>query len=456
MIRTILGIRSIAIIALIVTVIMAYQSRNNSSGDTFAVGEVDIMIDNESYYNGSLNPDTSWDLRDLTIEKFFNFLDVKPQDYGEDTVSIHVLLEDTYLCADVTLTSNDENGCNEPESLEDITCGNPGTNEGELADSIEFMWWADDGDNVFENDETIISAGPVGSLTLNATNTLALADTDTNIWTGVGGPVAEDSTLYIGKAWCYGSLSPAALPQDGEDDDWSPALDNDNSGLAGEPADGGFTCEGEALSNETQTDSLSMDVSFNSVQAFGNDGYLCSDGEPPEPDDPPPLVEDFGDGDCLKDIPDWDEDNGESCITGTVAKNDDGADDNSVSPDGGRFGLLSGNNGFICRSVDATGFENLELQYYWRGDLGADDGETGSAHFFTTGDCAAPGPLTTLATYELDDGNNNVAEPWSSLQTIPLPGSLDNTTFFIRFTADSNSGNESFRLDGIVIDGTPI
>ena len=71
----------------------------------------------------------------------------------------------------------------------DGSCGDPGSDEGELASQIEFMWWADDGDNVFEDDETIISSGPVGDLPLGVTTTIALSDTDTNIWTGVGGAI---------------------------------------------------------------------------------------------------------------------------------------------------------------------------------------------------------------------------------------------------------------------------
>lgn len=456
MMRTILMSRRVLIVgALLALVAFAYFAQGGNSGDTFAVGEVDIKVGNESYYNGELHSGTTWSVRDLTVEKFFDFQNVLPDDYGEDTITLTVELEDSYLCADVLLTSNDDNGCTEPEGLVDASCGNPGVNEGELASLIEFMWWADDGDNVFEDDETIISEGPVGDLTLGVTTTIALADTDTNIWTGVGGAIAADTTEHIGKAWCYGALTPVALEQDGSGNAWSPADDNDNNGFFGQPLDGGFACTGAPLDNVSQTDSLTMDVHFNAVQAFGNDGYRCSDGIPPE-GPTPILVEDFGTGACLPDIPGWEEDNGESCVNGTVAKDPSGSTDDTVSPDGGRFGLLSGNNGYICRQVDATGLQNLVLEYYWRGDTGADDNETGSVHYFTTGTCAAPGALSTLATHELDDGNNNIAEPWSALQTINLPAALNNTTFFIRFTADSNSGNESLRIDGVSITGTAI
>ncbi len=276
MIRSLLELKSVfVILALVALVSFAYFAVGEGTGNTFAVGEVDILVGNESYYNGVANPETSWSIRDLTVEKFFNFENVLPDDYGEETITLSIELEDTYLCADVLLTSNDDNGCNEPESLVDGSCGNPGASEGELAGLIAFMWWADDGDNVFEDDETIISSGPISDLTLGVTSTLALADADTNIWTGVGGPVSVGSELSIGKAWCYGSLTPQALTQDNSGNNWSPADDNDSNGFSGEPGDGGFVCDGVSLGDESQTDSLTMDVYFTATQALGNDGYQC-------------------------------------------------------------------------------------------------------------------------------------------------------------------------------------
>ena len=130
-----------------------------SNGNTFAAGAIDLKIDNTSYYNGAPNPDTSWSLSDLTIEKFFSFLDLKPGDFGEDTISLHVDTNDAYMCANVKLTSNDDNGLTEPEALVDATDG-PGN--GELASNVNFIWWADDGDNVLESNESVISEGPIG------------------------------------------------------------------------------------------------------------------------------------------------------------------------------------------------------------------------------------------------------------------------------------------------------
>src|SRR3569623_381235 len=133
-----------------------FSDAETSAGNTFAAGAIDLKIDNESYYNGALNASTTWQLADLTIQKFFDFPDVKPGDRGEDTISLHVNNNDAYLCANVKLTSNDDNTPTEPELLDDPTTG---PSLGELASSINFVWWADDGDNVLDDNEKVISEG---------------------------------------------------------------------------------------------------------------------------------------------------------------------------------------------------------------------------------------------------------------------------------------------------------
>ncbi len=254
-----------------------FSDTENSVGNTFASGAIDLKVDNESFYNGLLSATTTWEATDLTIEKFFDFNDLKPDDYGEDTISLHVDTNDAYLCANVTLTSNNDNGCTEPEGLLDQTCDNPGEGQGELASNVNFLWWADDGDNVLENDETVITQGAIGSLPLNQAYPIALADSDENIWTGVGGPVVGGGDYYIGKAWCFGTLTPAPLTP-GEYPD-GPAGDNDGNQTAGQPEDGGILCDGTTLGNETQTDSLTADVSFEAVQARNNPNFQCDEPE---------------------------------------------------------------------------------------------------------------------------------------------------------------------------------
>src|SRR3989344_2958288 len=164
---------SLGIIAAVAAIVVGattafYSDTETSKGNVLAAGAIDLGIDNESWYNGVKNASTSWALNydldkgcpnpfgdtgnpddDFIPCLFFDFDDVKPGDWGEDTISLHVLDNDSWLCADVTLTSDDNNSMTEPESDDgDVTPGPIG--EGELADAVNWYWWADDGDNVFE------------------------------------------------------------------------------------------------------------------------------------------------------------------------------------------------------------------------------------------------------------------------------------------------------------------
>ncbi len=244
-----------------------FSDTETSLANTFTAGAIDLKVDNTSYYNGVANPGTSWTLRDLTVEKFFNFLDLKPSDYGEDTISLQVDTNDAYLCANIKLTSNDDNGLTEPEALVDSTDG-PGN--GELASNVNFIWWADDGDNVLESSEKVISSGPIGALGLNGSTTVPLADSQNNIWTGTSGPAPGGITQYIAKAWCFGTITPAPLTQDGLGTT-SPRTPANSTG--------GIACDGSALDNSTQSDSLTADITFTAIQSRNNPGFLCV---PPE------------------------------------------------------------------------------------------------------------------------------------------------------------------------------
>lgn len=238
-----------------------------STGNTFTAGAIDLKIDNESYYNGVLNEGTTWlQLADLDDGQgpgpdgsylFFDFRDLKPGDHGEDTISLHVGENDSWLCVDVTLTSDDDNGLTEPEEVDGDQTG--GVGEGELADQVDFIWWADDGDNVYEKDEELLPAGPLGVLNVGDTATVALADSQNNIW-GDEGPLPGDETRYIGKAWCFGILTPAPV-QPGEND---PAVDP------------GFDCDGAPINNITQTDSMTADIVFHAEQSRHNEEFECA------------------------------------------------------------------------------------------------------------------------------------------------------------------------------------
>lgn len=242
---------------------------------------------------------------------------------------------------------------------------------------------------------------------------------------------------------------------------------NNNGGTATANSAWGLRIDGSIVPNNT-----SVAVSANtphSINEDGRAGYAFSSitGNPKCPavlggtatldegeaitctitnDDTAPLTENFGTGDCLQDIPGWDEDPGNSCVNGTVAAAI-GTGDNTASPDGGRFALI-GNNGYICHQATSTGLTALQLKYYWRGDSSADPGDDATVQVYTGGTCASPTGVVNLATHPL------TTTTWSALQTVNLPGSFDNTVFFVRFI--QGAGNESFRVDGVSLTGSPI
>ena len=298
--KILLSLSMIAVVAIIAVGATGafFSDTETSTGNTFAAGAIDLGVDNHSYYNGVLNDGTTWRVdydidpllgdnpdttnvveTDYVIEagrQFFNFDDLKPGDWGEDTISLHVKNNDSYLCADVTLTSDEDNDQTEPEIDDgDLIANNgPQNDDGELADSINFYWWADDGDNVYETcqdtagglngckDETLLPAGSLGNLDVGDTATVALADSDENIWGDPNFALPGDSVRFVAKAWCFGDNEMEPYAQDGG---------NQQSG----PDDRPIKCDGAGENNMTQTDSLTADISFRAVQSRNNADFQC-------------------------------------------------------------------------------------------------------------------------------------------------------------------------------------
>lgn len=276
--RTILSLGTILFAVAMVTTgtIAFFGDTESSTGNTFAAGMIDLMIDNESYYNGAVSTSTSWQLANLNDGQgpstdgaylFFDFNDLKPDDEGEDTISIHINDNPAWACMDITVSEFNDNGCNEPEAGDgDVTCNDPGEGEGELQNEIEFIWWEDDGDNVLEDDEDVFFQ-PQTFANLNLQIPLADASGDAIFGDE---PLDPTETYYIGKAWCFGTLTA----------DETTVIEQDGLGNEGDngPLDRGtgIECDGTLLDNQTQTDSVQGEVNFYAVQARSNEGFLCN------------------------------------------------------------------------------------------------------------------------------------------------------------------------------------
>ena len=264
------GATIVAAAALVIGGTFAFFSDSETStGNTFTAGAIDLQIDNESYVTNNAgvlvaSSGTSWQLSDLTVQKFFNFTDLKPGDIGEDTISLHVNNNDAWLCAAAQITQDTDETCTDPENADDLSCSAPNGN-GELDDQINFAFWGDDGDNVLETDEVdnIFVEGPISGL--DGAGQIALADSGDNVWSGLpNDPVTGGETNHIGKAWCFGTLTP------------NPVAQGSGSPISGILARGtGFTCNGSGVDNAAQTDKVMGDLQFYATQSRNNDDFTC-------------------------------------------------------------------------------------------------------------------------------------------------------------------------------------
>lgn len=239
-----------------------FSDTETSTGNTFAAGDIDLQIDNTSYVTNSdgvlvESPNNTWTMNNLTNQLFFSFADVKPGDVGEDTISIHVGSNDGYACMAADITATPENTLVDPE-VDAGDLGPANGDNGELQNFLNFSFWNDDGDNVYEVGEGIIQTltGPAGTIFNGAWSPIGT----TSVLTG-------DSTHYVAKAWCVGTLTPAPLAQDG--------LTTDGP-IAPNRVGTGFTCDGSGDNNIAQTDGITMDVSFYAVQTRNNPNFTCA------------------------------------------------------------------------------------------------------------------------------------------------------------------------------------
>lgn len=260
-----------------------FSDTETSTGNIFQAGAIDLTVDSQAHYNGMVCTDMgeegipryqwqpeanfvngvnqypvagtechgTWALTDLgPTNKFFSYSDLKPGDYGENTISLHVHDNDAYMCAMIHYMVDYENGCTEPESeAGDTTCNDPGPGEGELSQELRFFAWADNGvenpgNNIWEEGEPILFSnieGPASDVINGVVYPMYTPQTE--VFPG-------GETRYIGLYWCYGNLIV-------------------NQG------DYTLDCDGVGGTNLTQTDGLTADISFYVEQARNNEGFTC-------------------------------------------------------------------------------------------------------------------------------------------------------------------------------------
>lgn len=238
-----------------------FSDTETSTGNTFTAGAIDLKVDSQQSYNGNVCTDVdpseegvnyqwvgnaaypkagtactgAWAvMKDLvpTVDKFFDFNDVKPGDNGSNSISLHVINNDAYMCATVSKLVDADNDCTEPEDAADGNCVVGEVNsvdEGELKQNMLVTIWKDiDGDNVLDGGETVLyGPGPVQEGTWP-------------LYTPGTGAITGGSTAWLGVKW--------DLPL--------------------------------GTGNEAQTDSLRADVSFKVEQARNNPNFSCNPQPP--------------------------------------------------------------------------------------------------------------------------------------------------------------------------------
>ncbi len=273
-----------------------FSDTETSTGNTFTAGAIDLTVDSEAHYNGSIctlgdwddEEDTpmtgrwvggdeypvglpctgTWEATDLGAKTFFSYTDVKPGDEGENTISLHVTSNPAWACIDVSLTKNDDNGINEPESAVDQT---DGAGNGELAQNMKFAAWLDqgaysgwqgktedptEGDNKWAGRDSLEKllfsneSGPASDVLGGKNYALAMP--------GLNGsaPLTPNQTNYIGLAWCAGTQTVGASS---------------------------ITCDGSTLGNIVQTDLMEATIAFRVEQSRNNPNFTCIPRPVPQP-----------------------------------------------------------------------------------------------------------------------------------------------------------------------------
>lgn len=202
---------------------------------------------------------TLWSATDLDSERFWNFTDVKPGDWGKNVISLHVFDNDAYTCLFPGNINDDENGIVDPETDagDAPNVGLP-SQFGELSSELEFFFWHDEnGNNQYDIPESVL---------VDAGTRLNQIPTEIVDLALVGGAPIE----LVGIEWCAGTQT-------------GPTQGNNNTPL---------DCDGAGMGNIAQTDKVDADFIAYAVQQRNNDSFTCqaafSELFPPQGPQPTP------------------------------------------------------------------------------------------------------------------------------------------------------------------------
>lgn len=180
-----------------------------------------------------------WEETNLSNQKFFNFNDIKPADFGTNVISLHVSSNDAYACLIVGNKDDKENTLLSPETADgDLPNVGNLNGFGELSNYINVFTWGDtDGDGLFDKPagESAITLVPVS---LGSVGNIASSTLSTTV------------TQNIGLAWCAGTLT----------------VDNTS---------GAFSCDGDGMPNKAQSDSFTADLTAYAEQVRNNSTFNC-------------------------------------------------------------------------------------------------------------------------------------------------------------------------------------
>jgi hypothetical protein len=154
-----------------------------------------ILASNTAENESDSSPDLVVNDENPWTSRVFEVEEVWPGDAGGATLKLQNIGDTGILSVNVTNLKDFEMGCNEPESLADSTCGNPGEGEGELSKNLDMrIWWDDNNNGSYE-------PGPPFN------ETLVVEDTLYNI-AGIAynlGSLNNAETKYLGIGWSVDS-----------------------------------------------------------------------------------------------------------------------------------------------------------------------------------------------------------------------------------------------------------